>query len=154
MARPIKWTAEKVKEEVDVLRDYVKNTPFPTLYKFSAERGYGYQYWSEWLEYPRYSDTLKTEIRNAVNLCKTKTTSVLIEGGLSGKFEKIMALFCLKNIAHWRDDPTQQININTKAEAQANAASVDPEQARQRLGENVELFERYRHLPELSLKKE
>ena len=152
MARPTKWTVERVEEEVNFFEEYIKTTTVPLIYRFSANRGYGYQRWSEWVKNEKFSDTVKKSIREVMDSCTTKCTAALIEGGLANKFDRVIVIFSLKNVAGWRDDPTQIINI--KAEAQANAASVDPESVRQRLGENVELFERYRHIPELSLKKE
>lgn len=108
--KPTKWTKERIEKERKALGKYIKNTPLPLLYEFAVSRDYSHQRLSEWAhDSQAVSDTIKK--------CKDKATAELIRGGMSKKYEIAMAIFCLKNIAGWRDkqeltgDSGKPINI-------------------------------------------
>lgn len=110
--RPVKWTPAKIKKlhqefldylyETDTDGSYVHAPPnvseFAFLHQISRQRLY---------EFPEMKDVLE--------LCKTKKEWDLETGGLSGQLNPTMAIFSLKQIG-WSDSPLNTGDYDKLAE--------------------------------------
>ena len=149
MGRPKKWTAETVLREAEALIKYVekKETVMPTIQEFCGARKYSSQRWSEWKKHPDFSEALKSRIADATGMCKDKFTLAMIKGGLTSKFDKAVTIFCLKNVAGWRDERAE-IKVSATATATNDKGKEenkieDDADTRNRLKRNMSILGRY-----------
>ena len=102
MGRPKKWTQEAIEAEAEALLIWFQDPARFWLKDFAIERGYCSQRFMEWAsENEFFSETLKR--------AKEIQESRLVRMGLSKKVNPAMAVFALKNVAGWRDNPEQII---------------------------------------------
>ena len=102
MGRPKKWTQEAIEAEAEALLEWFEDPNHFWLKDFAIERGYCSQKFSEFsAESEYFSDALKR--------AKEIQESRLVRMGFSKKFNPAMAVFALKNVAGWRDNPEQII---------------------------------------------
>jgi hypothetical protein len=118
--RPPKWTPAKRKELNDAFIDYLYETDldghyvhsppnvseFAFLHHISRQRLY---------EFP--------EVRETIELCKTKKEWDLETGGLSETLNPAMAIFSLKNLG-WSDNPAINDYYNKLAENNRRAYDI------------------------------
>ena len=99
------------------LYQYIEKNTFPVIYKFAATNKIPH---TSLLEFELQDERrlLKDEKFNRhtfselLKIARDKQTSYLITKGLHRKVNTAMAIFCLKNIAGWRD--VQEIESTTK----------------------------------------
>lgn len=146
MGRPKKWITFKVLREVVALRLYIIGEPMPLLEDFCVNRGYSRQRWYDWLNNSEFSDTVQKNVKEAMEMCRNKFTVAMIKGGLRNELNKTMAIFCLKNVAGWRDDKAA-INVSSVVQTGVNESSEgikEPlEEAKERLKRNLGILKRY-----------
>lgn len=143
--RPKKWTEETVAREAIALMKYVEGEMMPTLQEFCGKRRYSSQRWSEWKKQPDFTEALKSEVVEAVGMCKDKFTLAMIKGGLSGKFDKAVTIFALKNVAGWRDERAE-IRVSATATATGDKGKneervEDDADTRNRLKRNMSILD-------------
>jgi hypothetical protein len=147
IGRPKKWTAIQVYREVIFLRRFIDAMTLPTLKEFCSQRHYSAQRWSEWPRNPDFSEALKKEIAEAVAMSKEKFEVMLIKGGLTGKLNKTVVIFALKNVAGWRDVQSPLvINAQSNAVSGMNFTSekqASEEELKSRIGDNLRLIDKH-----------
>lgn len=87
----------------------VTNVPcqLPTMAKFAVDRDVCRETVCEWQRvHPEFSD--------AVKKAKALQENILIQNGLFANYDKTMSIFCLKNLAHWKDK--QEVEHSGKSE--------------------------------------
>lgn len=110
--RPVKYTSEFIAKEAEALLEYARNnTGIPFLQEFCPRRGYHTGIAREWANVrsnyhnPLFSAALKT--------FHDLQTHKIVALAMLKKIDTTMAIFTLKNVAGWRDNPAVLIDASS-----------------------------------------
>ena len=82
----------------DVVTYQKEGCEFPTLAGFASSIGVHRDTIHEWTKvHKEFSDSLKK--------AKQIQQNILMQNAIKGRYEKAFAIFCMKNIFHWSDNP-------------------------------------------------
>lgn len=120
-----RWTQKQIAEELIEFCKYIESEGLPTIYGFTAMRGFSRNRISEWLEFPELSGTVKKAIEEVQEICKSKFIHAILVGGILNRANPAVVIFALKNLAGWRDTPISIFPENGEFNFYAGTRSVD-----------------------------
>jgi hypothetical protein len=127
---------DKRKQEVVTIEEDVPNE-LPTLAGFAAKIGHHRDTLNEWA-------SKHEEFSAAIKKCKAHQERILCANGLNGRYQHVMAIFALKNLADWHDKvDVKSESSNTNVNVNAEAADIDPSVlGNEELGQLVKLLQK------------
>jgi len=102
IGRPKKWTQEAIEAEAEALLEWFQDPARFWLKDFAIEREYPSEYFSR---FASESEVFSQALKRAKEIQESR----LVRMGFSKKVNPAMAVFALKNVAGWRDNPEQII---------------------------------------------
>lgn len=116
MAKSEKYDIPKM---VKIVNEYTKNTELPILAECLLLNNWSETRFREWA-------SRSEDLTNAVKNLKRKKEIVLEKGGLTGKYDKTMAIFSLKQLG-WKDRVEQDNTINSNSQMEVKIVGMNEE---------------------------